>query len=70
MNKTYCPEPPPTNSKHMKKKHLLTTALIGVKVSCPLAKVHGRPADCKLMDGEYDKKINGIVLFNKKTSRD
>jgi hypothetical protein len=35
-----------------------------VKVSCPLAKVHGRPADCKLVDVEYDKKINGIVLFN------
>lgn len=25
---------------------ILTTELIGVKVSCPLATVHGRPADC------------------------
>jgi hypothetical protein len=28
-------------------KLLLTTALIGVNVSCPLAKAHGRPADYK-----------------------
>ena len=40
----------------LKQKPLLTTALIGVKVSCPLAKVHGRPADCKFPVCECDKK--------------
>lgn len=53
---------------------LLTTELIGVNVSWPLATVHGRPADCQFELVKVDNVIFGndnegqIVMIKNKNN--